>query len=121
MHNITDVRNSRRMVRIRISVTVCYRASMVMVCIRRRLGVKYPGCNTERCQQQEHTVECTQAQGARTAPTSVSRAAVSPPSATESVRLWQGMTHNDNPDLRRILHRRAVLSYPSMASCMQQE
>ena len=35
----------------------------------------------------------------------VSRAAVSPRSATESVQFWQGMTHHDDPLLRRILHR----------------
>ncbi len=73
------------------------RAGMVMVCIRRRLGVKYPSGNTERRQQQEHTIGCTQAQGAQTAPISMSQAAVSPRSATESIRLWQGMTHHDAP------------------------
>jgi hypothetical protein len=71
MHNITDVWNGRRMVRIRSSVMVRRRAGMVMVCIRRRLGVKHPGGNTERCQQQEHTIDGTQAQGAQTAPISV--------------------------------------------------
>ena len=86
------------------------RASMVMVCIRRRLGVKHPGGNTERRQQQEHTIGCTQAQGAQTTPISVSQAAVSPQSATESVRLWQGMTHHDDAVLRRIIYRRVVLS-----------
>ena len=84
MHNVTDVRHGRRMVRIRSSVLVRRRASMVLVCIRRRLGVKHPGCNTERRQQQEHTRGCTQAQGAQTAPIPVSQAAVSPQSATES-------------------------------------
>jgi hypothetical protein len=48
------------------------RAGMVMVCPRRRLSVKHPGCNTERCQQQEYTIECTQAQGAHTVPIAVS-------------------------------------------------
>jgi len=72
MHNITDVRNNRRMVRIRSSVMVRGRAGMVMVCPRRRLSVKHPGCNTERCQQQEYTIECTQAQGAHTVPIAVS-------------------------------------------------
>jgi len=86
------------------------RAGMVMVCIRRRRGVKHPGCNTERGQQQEHTIDCTQAQGAQTAPISLSQAGVSPRSTTESVRLWQGMTHHDDPVLRRIIHRRVVLS-----------
>ena len=60
------------MVRIRSSVMVRGRAGMVMVCIRRRLGVKHPGCNTERRQQQEHTIDCTQAQGTQTVPISVS-------------------------------------------------
>ena len=71
MHNITDVRNDRRMVRMRSSVMVRGRAGMVMVCIRRRRGVKHPGGNTERCQQQEHTIDDAQAQGAHTVPISV--------------------------------------------------
>jgi hypothetical protein len=48
------------------------RVGMVMVYIRRRRGVKHPSCNTERCQQQEHTIGCTQAQGAQTVPIAVS-------------------------------------------------
>ena len=72
MHNITDVRNGRRMVPIRISVMVRGRAGMVMVCIRRRRGVKYASGNTERGQQQEHTIDGAQAQGAHTVPISVS-------------------------------------------------
>ena len=50
MHNVTDVWHARRRVRIRSGVLVCRRASLVMVCIRRRRDVKHPGCNTERCQ-----------------------------------------------------------------------
>ena len=56
MHNVTDVWHGRRMVRIR--------RGMLMVGIRRRLGMEYAGRNTERGQQQEHTIGCTQAQGA---------------------------------------------------------
>ena len=64
MHEVTDVWHGRRRVRIRSSMMVRRRASMVMVGLRRRLGVKYPGRNTERGQQQERTIGCTQAQGA---------------------------------------------------------
>ena len=74
MHNVTDVWHGRRRVRIRSGVMVRRRASMVMVCIRRRRDVKHPGRNTERCQQQECTIGCTQAQGTQTAPISVSEA-----------------------------------------------
>gem|GEM_PF-4337657 len=63
------------------------RASMVMVYIRRRRSMKEAGRNAERRQQQEHTVGCTQAQGAQTTPVSVSQAVISPPGTTESIRL----------------------------------
>ncbi len=33
------------------------RASMVMVCIRRRLGVKHPGGNTEPCPRRQYLPE----------------------------------------------------------------
>jgi hypothetical protein len=98
-------------VRIRSGVLVRRRASMVMVCIRRRRDMKHPGGNTERCQQQEYTIGCTQAQGAQAAPISVSRAAVSPRSATESVQFWQGMTYHNAPLLRRIIHKYVTPSY----------
>ena len=58
MHNITDVWNGRRMVRIRSSVLVRCRVGMVMVRIMRGRSMKEPGCNAERRQQQEHTIGC---------------------------------------------------------------
>jgi hypothetical protein len=63
MHNITDVQNGRRMVRIRSSVMMRRRAGMVLVSIMRCRGMKEPGCNAERRQQQEHTIDSAQAQG----------------------------------------------------------
>jgi hypothetical protein len=52
------------MVRIRSSVMVRRRrVGMVMVRIMRCRGVKEPGCNAERRQHQEHTIDCAQTQG----------------------------------------------------------
>ena len=84
---------------------VCLRAGMVMVYIMRHLSMKDPGRNAERRQQQERAIGYAQAQGAQTTPVSVSQAVVSPQGATESVRLWQGMTYHGDLVLWRIIHR----------------
>jgi len=60
------------MMRLRSSVMVRRGAGMVMVCIMRCLGMKHASGNAERCQQQEHTIDGTQAQGAYTVPISAS-------------------------------------------------
>ena len=50
VHKITEVRDGRRLVRIRSSVMVRRRAGMVMVCIMRCRGMQEAGCNAERRQ-----------------------------------------------------------------------